>query len=272
MKEKSARLKAAMAAIDRRTKEAGKESKAPRQYASMTDPDSRSMKDKEQRNKPNYNVQFVVDSGESAAPVPGTQPATTTDTNAASATADANSAAAPRPGTAPEPVTAPQPKGPPRPTMILACDANDAANDFGQIMEMVAQTQENCGRLPGEFSADAGYNTSRELATLEDQKIMAYISDKKDPIDTPQTAEAVAAVRQGFTLSLEQIGHLPAGEKDKLFDKCCFAYDVQTKRLVPQLQIALVSRLCAFLRTLTTTLHLFQLHLPASRPRRGRSM
>ena len=98
---------------------------------------------------------------------------------------------------------------------------------------------------------------------------MAYISDKKDLIDTPQAAEAVAAVRQGFTLSLEQIGHLPAGEKDKLFDKCCFAYDVQTKRLVPQLQIALVSRLCAFLRTLTTTLHLFQLHLPASRPRRG---
>jgi len=57
---------------------------------------------------------------------------------------------------------------------------------------------------------------------------MAYISDKKDPIDTPQAAEAVAAVRQGFTLSLEQIGHLPAGEKDKLFDKCCFAYEVQT--------------------------------------------
>jgi hypothetical protein len=60
LKRKQAKLQQALARIERR-QEAHVGSKPPKRIASTTDADSRSMKDKEGRSKPNYNTQVAVD-------------------------------------------------------------------------------------------------------------------------------------------------------------------------------------------------------------------
>jgi len=60
LKRKRAQLKQALARIERR-QAAHVGSKPPKRIASTTDPDSRSMKDKEGRSKPNFNTQVGVD-------------------------------------------------------------------------------------------------------------------------------------------------------------------------------------------------------------------
>lgn len=60
LKRKQAKLKQALEQLKRRQQESVG-SKAPKRIASTTDPDCRSMKDKEGRSKPNYNTQLAVD-------------------------------------------------------------------------------------------------------------------------------------------------------------------------------------------------------------------
>lgn len=60
LKRKQEKLKQALAELERR-QEAHVGSKPPKRIASTTDPDSRSMKDKEGRSKPNFNTQVGVD-------------------------------------------------------------------------------------------------------------------------------------------------------------------------------------------------------------------
>ena len=60
LKRKQDRLKQALGQMKRRQEESVG-GKKPKKIASTTDPDSRSMKDKEGRSKPNYNAQVVVD-------------------------------------------------------------------------------------------------------------------------------------------------------------------------------------------------------------------
>jgi len=60
LKRKQEKLKQALAQLKHR-QEAHVGSKPPRRIASTTDPDSRSMKDKEGRSKPNFNTQVAVD-------------------------------------------------------------------------------------------------------------------------------------------------------------------------------------------------------------------
>jgi len=60
LKQKQGKLKQALARIERR-QEAHVGSKPPKRIASTTDPDARSMKDKEGRSKPNFNTQVGVD-------------------------------------------------------------------------------------------------------------------------------------------------------------------------------------------------------------------
>jgi transposase len=60
LKRKQEKLNQALAQLKRR-QEAQVGGKPPKRIASTTDPDSRSMKDKEGRSKPNYNTQVAVD-------------------------------------------------------------------------------------------------------------------------------------------------------------------------------------------------------------------
>jgi transposase len=61
MKRQQARLQQALAQIERRQAEAARAGGTCQAIGSTTDPDSRCMKDKEGRSKPNFNAQLVVD-------------------------------------------------------------------------------------------------------------------------------------------------------------------------------------------------------------------
>jgi transposase len=61
MKRQQARLKKALATIERRQEESSWSRKPAKAIASVTDPDSRMMPDKEGKRKPNYNTQLAVD-------------------------------------------------------------------------------------------------------------------------------------------------------------------------------------------------------------------
>ena len=60
--------------------------------------------------------------------------------------------------------------------MIVDLDISDSPNDLDQLLEMVALMKEHCGRLPDAFSAAAGCNTGRHIATLHEQKIRTHIA------------------------------------------------------------------------------------------------
>jgi len=61
MKRQQERLKKALAAIERRRDESTGSRTSPKPIASVTDPDSRVMPDKQGKRKPNYNTQIAVD-------------------------------------------------------------------------------------------------------------------------------------------------------------------------------------------------------------------
>ena len=61
MQRRQEKLRKALAQIGRRQAESSASRKPPKPIASVTDPDSRVMKDKEGRRKPNYNMQVAVD-------------------------------------------------------------------------------------------------------------------------------------------------------------------------------------------------------------------
>ncbi|MCP5120327.1 MAG: IS1182 family transposase [bacterium] len=61
MKRQQERLKKSLAAIERRREESSFSRQAPKAIASVTDPGSRIMPDKEGKRKPNYNTQLAVD-------------------------------------------------------------------------------------------------------------------------------------------------------------------------------------------------------------------
>lgn len=114
--------------------------------------------------------------------------------------------------------------------MVVAAAVNDRPNDLGQLVPMLRRAEETCGRLPAEVSADSGYNTGADLAALESIKTTAYVADKGNPIKTDEARAAVAAVKEGRTLSLEQAGALPR-DKAGYFHIRGFAYDAASDRL-----------------------------------------
>jgi hypothetical protein len=174
--KRKAKLQDALAQIERRQQEsAGKKPVKP--IASTTDPSSRSMKDKEGRVKPNYNVQLVVDDQAS---------------------------------------------------MIVAAEVNDAADDHGQLVPMLDEVIEQCGRAPAAVSADSGYNTGAALAELERREIRAYLPDAGTRSDAAEAAdaerEAVQAARAGEVLTEAQWSALPKDSAGHI-DKTAFRYD-----------------------------------------------
>jgi transposase len=75
MKHKQERLQEALRSIQRRQEE-NPHGKPPKAIASTIDPDSRVMRDKEGRSKPNYNVQLAVDSAHGVIVATGASDAT----------------------------------------------------------------------------------------------------------------------------------------------------------------------------------------------------
>lgn len=59
--------------------------------------------------------------------------------------------------------------------IIVAQDVTDAANDKEQLEPMVQQMQENLGDVPKQLSADSGYYSEANVATLRDAGIDDYL-------------------------------------------------------------------------------------------------
>lgn len=180
MKRQQQRLNKALAAIHRRQEDSSSSRKPPKAIASVTDPDSRMMPDKEGKRKPGFNTQMAVDSAEG---------------------------------------------------VIVAQDASDATDDSGQLKPMVEQVAANCGRLPGEVSADSQYNTGPELAWLEEAQVAGYLPDagtRSEAKDGTSKAEhALQKVHDGQELSESEWSALPRDSK-KFISRAAFVYDEET--------------------------------------------
>ncbi len=117
--------------------------------------------------------------------------------------------------------------------VIVAADVNDRAEDSGQLVPLVLQTEANCGRLPEETSADSGYNIGPDLAALEDIGVTGYLPnngqslrDEEKGRRNPAVAQALEAVHVGLRLTADQWDALPKDGKGRI-TKEAFVYDVR---------------------------------------------
>jgi transposase len=111
--------------------------------------------------------------------------------------------------------------------VIVAQEVNDHPEDSGMLVPMLEQTQENCGQLPAEASADSQYNTGPDLNKLEQMGVVGYLPDSGKPSGISQSAQAVealAAAQTGQVLSDEQWNALPKNG-DGHIDRSAFRYD-----------------------------------------------
>lgn len=73
--------------------------------------------------------------------------------------------------------------------VIVAAEMNAAANDYGQLAPMAQRVQENLGRMPGQWLADAGYCSKANLEharNLQDQHGTGFlISTRRMKHSTP---------------------------------------------------------------------------------------
>lgn len=58
--------------------------------------------------------------------------------------------------------------------VIVGAALTQQGNDWGQLIAAVGQVRENCGRLPKQVVADAGYTTRQNVGALADQGIEFY--------------------------------------------------------------------------------------------------
>jgi transposase len=113
-------------------------------------------------------------------------------------------------------------------SFVVADDVNDQPEDSGQMVPMLKQVEDNCGRLPAEVSADSQYNTGHDLAQAESLGVETYLPDnnrRQVPADNSLEAQAVAAVRAGQVLTDAQWAALPRSRK--LISGTVFQYDPQ---------------------------------------------
>ena len=111
--------------------------------------------------------------------------------------------------------------------MIVAGDVNDQPEDSGQLVPMVQAAKDNCGALPQEASADSQYNIGPDLAKMEECGVTAFLPDngqRETPAPDSPTGQALAAVREGRTLTEEQWAALPLNN-DKHISHLAFTYD-----------------------------------------------
>jgi hypothetical protein len=176
-------LKDALANLAHRREE-NPHGKEPKAMASVTDPDSRAMRDQEGRSKPNDNVQLAVDEAQG---------------------------------------------------MIVAAQVNDQPEDSGQLTLVLQEVEQTCGRLPGEVSADSGYNTGAELETLETMGVTGYLPDCGENRESSghrghDAPWALAAAHSGQPLTDEQWKALPKDGEGRM-EKSAVTYDAQKDEL-----------------------------------------
>jgi transposase len=77
--------------------------------------------------------------------------------------------------------------------IIVATTVTQEANDKQQLVPMLKQVEENCGRLPARVSADAGYFNSEQLTDETLRNVDLYVPpDRQKHRAAPETASAAA--------------------------------------------------------------------------------
>lgn len=107
--------------------------------------------------------------------------------------------------------------------MIVATDVNDQPNDSGQLAPLLEEIKATTGRLPEAVLADAGYSAGRDVKDVIEADVLALVASRNTKTKEPAAAAAVAAVREGRTLTLTQINDLPRTRGR--FSRESFIYD-----------------------------------------------
>ncbi len=77
--------------------------------------------------------------------------------------------------------------------IIVATTVTQESNDKQQLVPVLKQVQENCGRLPAQVSADAGYFNSEQLTDERLQSVDLYVPpDRQKHRVAPETASVAA--------------------------------------------------------------------------------
>lgn len=63
--------------------------------------------------------------------------------------------------------------------IIVAAEIHDNAADTGALISTVDKVEENCGSLPDQLLADAGYRSTENLEKINDRELDAYIATGK---------------------------------------------------------------------------------------------
>jgi transposase len=75
--------------------------------------------------------------------------------------------------------------------IIVATTVTQESNDKQQLVPVLKQVQENCGRLPAQVSADAGYFNSEQLTDETLRNVDLYVPpDRQKHSAAPETASA----------------------------------------------------------------------------------
>jgi transposase len=114
--------------------------------------------------------------------------------------------------------------------VIVGVDVNDQPEDTGQLKTLVQQTEANCGQKPESVSADSGYNTGSDLATMEQYQVDTYMPDagcNSENVSLDECAQqAIDAVHAGLSLTSAQWEALPKSRG--FISRAAFVFDPDT--------------------------------------------
>lgn len=112
--------------------------------------------------------------------------------------------------------------------VIVAADVNDHSEDSGLLVPLLQQTQESCGHLPQEASADSGYNIGPDLAAMEQMGVTGYLPDNGERSDgqarAAKTLRAIRALPVVGRLTDDEWAALPRDRWGRIA-KEAFTYD-----------------------------------------------
>ena len=80
--------------------------------------------------------------------------------------------------------------------IIVATGVTQSASDVDQLIPMLDAVEQNLGRAPSSFLADAGYRSESNLQALESRGIDGYVAIGRDPSGPQKTPSREIAATQ----------------------------------------------------------------------------
>lgn len=110
--------------------------------------------------------------------------------------------------------------------MVVAVGLSDESDDSGQLIPMIHEIENNCGRKPDAVLADSAYGPGPDLEALEEAGIEGFIAtpEASNEVDESVLREQLSRVAAGATLEVEEARRMPKGRNGRL-DRRCFHYE-----------------------------------------------